>query len=192
MGKGASRAVPTSCVEWWGTRSVRAHSRASTALPTLRKHASPFSPRNRARAMPEIFRPLKTQRARGMPGAQCTRSLVCAGGVKYAHQYSQRRHRKHPAFPTQWFYGLYVISPVTSSFLPPSSHGLNGFTCPVGSPKPPRDLASATDARTTRLRRPLQRRSSCALDLNRSRACTRPAISSRRRCRVHRIPPHVS
>jgi hypothetical protein len=34
-----------------------------------------------------------------MPGAQCTRSLVCAGVVKYAHQYSQRRHRKHPAFP---------------------------------------------------------------------------------------------
>jgi hypothetical protein len=50
--------------------------------------------------MPEIFRPLK-QRARGMPGAQCTRSLACAGG-KYAHQYSKRRHRKHPAFPTQW------------------------------------------------------------------------------------------
>src|ERR1700726_3871513 len=23
--------------------------------------------------------------------------------VKYAHQYSQRRHRNHPAFPTQWF-----------------------------------------------------------------------------------------
>jgi hypothetical protein len=41
-----------------------------------------------------------------MPGAQCTRSLVRAGVVKYAHQYSQRRHRNHPAFPTQWFYGL--------------------------------------------------------------------------------------
>jgi hypothetical protein len=53
-----------------------------------------------------------------MPGAQCTRSLVRAGVVEYAHQYSQRRHRKHPAFPTQWFYGLYVISPVTSFFLP--------------------------------------------------------------------------
>ena len=61
-----------------------------------------------------------------MPGAQCTRSPVCAGVVKYAHGYSQRRHRKHPAFPTQWFYGLYVISPVTSSFLPPSPRGLNG------------------------------------------------------------------
>ena len=40
------------------------------------------------------------------------------GVVKYAHQYSQRRHRKHPAFPTQWFYGLYVISPGTGLFCP--------------------------------------------------------------------------
>jgi len=56
----------------------------------------------RARAMPEISSPSNTKRARGMPGAQCTRSLVRAGGSKYAHQYSQRRHRNHPAFPTQW------------------------------------------------------------------------------------------
>ena len=55
------------------------------------------------------------KRARGMPGAQCTRSLACAGGSKYAREYSQRRHRNHPAFPTQWFYGLYVISPATNS-----------------------------------------------------------------------------
>ncbi len=41
-----------------------------------------------------------------MPGAQCTRSPVCAGGSQYAHGYSQRRHRKHPAFPTQWFYRI--------------------------------------------------------------------------------------
>ena len=26
-----------------------------------------------------------------------------SGVVKYAHQYSQRKHRKHPASPTQWF-----------------------------------------------------------------------------------------
>src|SRR5882724_7070500 len=27
----------------------------------------------------------------------------------------------HPAFPAQWFYGLYVLSPVTIAWLPPSS-----------------------------------------------------------------------
>jgi hypothetical protein len=33
---------------------------------------------------------LRNQRARGMPDARCTRSLVCAWGSKYAHEYSQR------------------------------------------------------------------------------------------------------
>jgi hypothetical protein len=51
-----------------------------------------------------------------MPGAQCTRSLVRAYGVEYAHEYSQRRHRIHPAFPrANGFNGLYVISPATNS-----------------------------------------------------------------------------
>src|SRR6266436_6533983 len=71
----------------------------------------------------------------------------------------------------------FVLSSMTSSFLPPSPRGLNGFTRPVGPPKPPRDLTPATGARTTRLRRPQQRRSSRAL-----RSLTgceaRPAISS--------------
>jgi hypothetical protein len=26
----------------------------------------------------------------------------------------------HPAFPARWFYGLYVLSPVTMAWLPPS------------------------------------------------------------------------
>jgi hypothetical protein len=42
-----------------------------------------------------------------MPGARRTRGLVCAYGSEYAHEYSQRVHRKHPAFPAQWFYGLF-------------------------------------------------------------------------------------
>jgi hypothetical protein len=67
-----------------------------------------------------------------MPGAQCTRSLVCAGVVEYAHEYSQRRHRKHPAFPTQWFYGLYVLSLGT------------GLSCPHRSRDDLATLASAS------------------------------------------------
>jgi hypothetical protein len=51
-----------------------------------------------------------------MPGAQCT--LVCAGGSKSAHQYLQRRHRKHPAFPTQWFERL-LRAPRGPGFLAP-------------------------------------------------------------------------
>src|ERR1700704_4213537 len=45
---------------------------------------------------------------------------------------------------------------------------IEGFARPVGPPKPPRDLTPATDARTTRLRRPQQCHSSCA-PLHRSR-----------------------
>src|ERR1700757_5247611 len=57
-------------------------------------------------------RPPRKQRAWGMPGARCTRSLVCAIGSKYAHEYSQRAIGKHPTFPHAMVYGLYVISPV--------------------------------------------------------------------------------
>jgi hypothetical protein len=87
--------------------------------------------------------------------------------------------------PRNGFNGLYVISPVTSSLLPPSPHGLNGFTCPVGPTKPPRGLASATDARTTRLRRTLQRRSSARqLPLTMNRPAIAPCAPTLPR------PPH--
>ena len=48
-----------------------------------------------------------------MPGAQCTRSLVCESGGWNAHEYSQRVHRKTPGIPTQWFTAYTVLSPVT-------------------------------------------------------------------------------
>jgi hypothetical protein len=51
-----------------------------------------------------------------MPGAQCTRSPVRAGVVKYAHECSQRRHRNHPAFPHADGFNAYgALSPETNS-----------------------------------------------------------------------------
>jgi len=47
-----------------------------------------------------------------MPGAQCTRSLVCESGGWNAHEYSQRVHRKTPGIPTQWFTAYSALSPV--------------------------------------------------------------------------------
>jgi len=47
-----------------------------------------------------------------MPGARCTRSLVCAIGSKYAHEYSQRATGNHPNSRTQWFTAYTVLSPV--------------------------------------------------------------------------------
>jgi len=46
-----------------------------------------------------------------MPGARCTRSLVCAWGSKYAHEYSQRAIGNHPTFPHAVVYGLYRALP---------------------------------------------------------------------------------
>ena len=47
-----------------------------------------------------------------MPGAQCTRSLVCAGVVQNAHEYSQRSHRKSPGIPARnGFTAYFVLSP---------------------------------------------------------------------------------
>jgi hypothetical protein len=47
-----------------------------------------------------------------MPGAQCTRSLVCESSGWNAHEYSQRVHRKTPGIPTQWFTAYSALSPV--------------------------------------------------------------------------------
>jgi hypothetical protein len=78
-------------------------------IPRDCRHA--FTPRDAKRpSHARNFPPFGKQRARGMPGAQCTRSLVRARVVEYAHEYSQRRHRKHPAFPTQWFERLIARS----------------------------------------------------------------------------------
>src|SRR5215467_15023198 len=47
---------------------------------------------------------------------------------------------KQPAFPAQWFYGLYVISSVNQACLPPSparrGMRLCGFSASVGAPGP--------------------------------------------------------
>ena len=50
-----------------------------------------------------------------MPGAQCTRSLACAGGSEYAREYFTAEAPESSGIPPQWFYDLYVISPVTNS-----------------------------------------------------------------------------
>jgi hypothetical protein len=95
--------------------------------------AAPFAPE-----LCQFVRPSKS-RARGMPGAQCTRSLVCAYVVEYAHEYSQRRHRNHPAFPTQWFTAYSALSPVRRAFWPPSVVGLIencDLSISVGMPGP--------------------------------------------------------
>ena len=139
-------------------------------------HALAFSRRAFARGLPENLSPFENRgrgecRVPNAPAAWCAHS-----GSEYAHQYSQRRHRKHPAFPTQWFYGLYVISPATNSFCHRRPTDCMASHIPVGLSVPPRDLASTTDARTTRLHRPQHCRSSRA-PLSTAHESLRPATS---------------
>src|ERR1700730_6049366 len=56
-----------------------------------------------------------------MPGAQCTRSLVCEVVVQDAHEYSQRSHRKSPGIPARnGFNGFLRALPGDRAFLSPS------------------------------------------------------------------------
>jgi hypothetical protein len=48
-----------------------------------------------------------------MPDARCTRGRLCS---KKAQASATKGTPRQPAFPAQWFYGLYVISPVTGLF----------------------------------------------------------------------------
>jgi hypothetical protein len=125
-----------------------------------------------------------------MPGARCTRSLVCS--VLVAHECRHHgRTGKHPAFPhASGFNGLFRALPGDRAFLPPSPSGLRLCPRPVGPTKPPLDLtpASRRQDHTTSpsALAPFVR----ALVI----AHRKPALRSRlraQRCRVHRIPPRV-
>jgi hypothetical protein len=96
-----------------------------------------------------------------MPGAQCTRSLACE--INKAHE---RRHHRSTGITrhsrTQWFYGLYRALPGERILVVTVTSGLKAQSNPVGLDVASASLAPATGVRTTRLCRPLKRRSSRA------------------------------
>jgi hypothetical protein len=61
---------------------------------------------------------LQTQRAQETPGARCTRSRAWS---VVNTRVSHHRFTGPPAFPAQWFYGLFRALPGDRAFLPPSS-----------------------------------------------------------------------
>jgi hypothetical protein len=75
--------------------------RSQTQLRDLAAHSREFYPEHPA---------LRNQRAQGMPGARCARSLVC-DKKQSIRASSPRSHRIHPAFPAQWFTAYFVLSP---------------------------------------------------------------------------------
>jgi len=56
-----------------------------------------------------IVRPSKHRGRREVPGARCTRGLVCRGRGWNAHEYTGSP--EHPALPAQWSYGLFRALP---------------------------------------------------------------------------------
>ena len=137
------------------------------------------------------FRPSVKQRARGMPGAQCTRSLACAGELSQHASIHSGGTGKHPAFPTQWFYGLYVISPATNSFCHRRRADWRVHLHPVGPSEPPRRLSinNGCQDHTTSPSATLPLVLRAALD--RSRVASPCDLMRARHRRVHRIPPRV-
>ena len=140
-------------------------------LPTLRSQfqaaswasTTSRSRRRFARGLTLNFQP-SHNRGRGECRVPNAPAASCAlWGSEYAHEYSQRRHRKHPAFPTQWFYGLYVISPGTGLFCPRHFRGIVSRE----------NLAPASGRQ----------------DHTTSPSAAAPLVL--RRIRVHRIPPRV-
>jgi hypothetical protein len=59
--------------------------------------------------------PPSRQRAQGMPDARCTRGRLCS---KKAQASATRGTPHQPAFPAQWCYGLYALSPGTGLSCP--------------------------------------------------------------------------
>jgi hypothetical protein len=136
-----------------------------------------------ARSARALHKHSPPKREQGMPGARCTRGLVCKIVRRNAHEHTGSAETlRHP--PRNGFTAYAVLSPATNS----SCHRhrrIEGFVAPGWARKTSADLTPATGARTTRFCRTLQRRSSGARwSLTEDPPCD--LVRARRRC-VHRI-----
>ena len=109
--------------------------------------------------------PPSRNKGAGNAGRPMRPIAACAMVVTNAHALV-RSHRNHPAFPTQWFYGLYRVLPGARALWSPSPVELL-----------PRTWRQRRGVRTTRLCRPLSRRSSPALPAS---TASRPALMTLR------------
>jgi hypothetical protein len=115
--------------------------------------------RSRGVKTPESCKSSAPKRAWGMPGAQCTRSLVW---VEKPHELVTTSTPENPAFPHAMVYGLFRVLPGARALWSPSPVELL-----------PQTWRQRRGVRTTRLCRPLSRRSSPALPAS---TASRPAF----------------
>src|ERR1700722_10258419 len=83
---------------------VHPPSRVMTAGCVARDHSFAISPHLLREFYPDRSA-LSYQRAQGMPGARCARSRACS--VESTRVSHHGHTGKRPAFPAQWFYGLF-------------------------------------------------------------------------------------
>src|SRR5207248_1577714 len=142
--------------------------------------------RSRRVKTPELCQQPPSERAQGMPGARCTRSLACKS--KIAHEVVTTGSPEQPGIPRAMVLTAYfVISPVIGLFCHRRLANMAGPR-PVGPTSPPQSLTPAS-RRQDHTTSPSATTSFVCAPVHRSRVGPRPAISvARRRCRVHRIP----
>jgi hypothetical protein len=101
-----------------GSRSLSsgAHSRDSVASLNDAEHAFAFS----RLMVPELVRNLTLGINRGRRECRATDAPMAPCAIK-STGVGTTGTPDQPAFPAQWFYGLYVLSSVTIAWLPPSS-----------------------------------------------------------------------
>jgi len=119
--------------------------------------------------------PPEHQRAQGMPGARRARSLVCS--VENTRVQSPLGHAGAPGIPRAMVLTVsFALSPVSEFLLSPSSAD-EGLSAPGRADFASANLTAATGARTTRLRRPRERRSSACRSIAHG---PKPALRFRR------------
>ena len=131
------------------------------------------------------------RRARGMPGALCTHSLVCAWCSEYAHEYSQRGHRNRPAFPHAMVLTVYfVLSPAIGCFATVASR-IKVLPGPVEPNEPPQDLTPASRRQDHTTSPSAAAPSSCVPEFAHGEQSALRFVRTPDAARVHRIPPRV-
>jgi hypothetical protein len=90
------------------SRGTRPRSRRASR-PSFAATCRPLNQRGRS-AIPRGRQRDPQERAQGRPGARCTRGLACQGS-KERRTRAYRFSGSSPAFPAQWFYGLFRALP---------------------------------------------------------------------------------
>src|SRR3954469_24835545 len=120
------------------------HVSAASAAMTVERDMRPRSHGSVSPEFCQFVAPSRTEGA-GKAGRRLRPHRRVQWVVKNAHGFD-RYSRDIPAFPAQWLYGLYVLSPVS---------GLCCHRCRARTGRP--DRRQGRGARTTRLRRTLRR-----------------------------------